>query len=200
MSDFKINIGELNKRISVLELQKNGMNYSWEEARKIWAKYENLNKKNLFSQNGIGTKSVKFTIRAQNLTLSNSFRYKNDHYFLTDITEADRMYYEVTAAKVEPKICTVTRMVTTKDKLNRPETKPQKLMTFPGCVVEKYMGYKQEKPQTVSEIQYVSVTPKLIKLELADLIEIEGVTYSVQVTHTLDEYKNEYEIVRKSDI
>lgn len=194
-----MNAGELNKRISVLELQKDGTDYSWKEARKIWAKAENKNKKNLSSQNGIGAKSVKFIIRKQRLTLDNAFQYKNDHYFLTDFRfyfcRCDFIIHAVYFCNICQKI-----MVTIKDELNRPETKQQKLMTFPGCVVEKYMGYKQEKPQAVSEIQYVLVTPKIIKLELADLIEIEGETYNVQIVHTLDEYKNEYEIMKKSDV
>lgn len=201
MSDFKP--GELNEPVEVLGLQSSGTDYSWNKDRTIWAKVEKQEqKKNLFSQVGIGVKSIKLTIWKQSLSLNNAFNWQGQHCFLTDVNEIDRMclYCEVMAALIESKICTVTQLVTTKNELNRPVTAPQTVLTFPGCLVEKYMGYSQEKPQAVSEMQYVLVTPKAISLALADLVEIDGVTYNVQIAHTLDEYKNEYEIVVKKDV
>jgi len=200
MSDFKPE--ELRESVEVLGLQSSGSVYIWNKNRTMWAKVEQEQKKNLFSQVGIGVKSIKFTIWKQNLSLNNAFSWQGKHCFITDINEIDRMCLccEVTAALIEPKTCIATRFVTTKNELNRPVTTPQPVSTFPGYLVEKYMGYAQQKPQAVSEIQYVLVTPKIITLELADLIEIDGETYNVQIAHTLDEYKNEYEIVVKKDV
>jgi len=192
--------GEFKEPVSVMELQSAGNVYGWAEKRPTWAKVEKQDKTNLFSQVGIGAKSVKFTMRKQDVSLRNALRWQGQHYFLSDINEINRMYYEVTAARIEPKTCIVTRLITTKNELNRPVTEPQIVLTFPGCLVEKYMGYSQQKPQAVSEIQYVLVVPKAITLELADLVEIDGVTYNVQIAHTLDDYKNEYEIVAKKDV
>jgi hypothetical protein len=200
MSDFKPE--ELRESVEVLGLQSSGSVYIWNKNRTMWAKVEQEQKKNLFSQVGIGVKSIKFTIWKQSLSLNDAFSWQGKHCFITDINEIDRMclYCEVTAALIEPKTCTVTRLVTTKNELNRSVTSPQIILTFPGCLVEKYMGYSQEKPQAVTDMQYVLVTPKVISLEIADLIKIDGVTYNVQIAHTLDEYKNEYEIVVKKDV
>ncbi|MBE6829150.1 MAG: hypothetical protein E7519_02945 [Ruminococcaceae bacterium] len=119
---------------------------------------------------------------------------------MTDINEIDRMYYEVTAARIEPKTCKVIRISITKNELKNPVKGKNEIMTFPGCLVEKYMGYAQQKPQAVSDMQYVLVTPKVIELKLADLVEIEENTYNVQIAHTLDQYKNEYEIAVQKDV
>lgn len=196
---FYFNPGQMDQKISVLELQSAGIAYDWVEKRVTCASAEKLDKTNLFSQVGIGVKSVKFTMRKQVLSLFNAFRWQGGFCFLTDIVEINRMYYEVTAARIEPKTCIVTRMEIAKDELNRPVRTKHVVMTFPGCLVEKYMGYAQQKPQAVSEMTYVLVTPKAITLDLADLVEIEGITYNVQVLHTLDQYKNEYEITVKKD-
>ncbi len=197
---FYFNPGQLDQRVNVLELQQTGITYSWAEKRTTYASAEIQNKTNLFSQVGIGVKSVKFTMRKQDLSLFNAFRWQEAFYFLTDINEIDRMYYEVTAARIEPKTCKMTRINITKNELKNPVKGKNEIMTFPGCLVEKYMGYAQQKPQAVSDMQYVLVTPKVIELKLADLVEIEENTYNVQIAHTLDQYKNEYEIAVQKDV
>ncbi len=197
---FYFNPGQLDQKVDVLEFINSGIAYGWNPVRTIYASVEQLTQKNLFSEVGIGVRSVKFTIRKQNLTLGNAFRWQGDFYFLTQVDEIQRLYYEVTAARIEPKTCAVTRITTTKNELKNPVKQKEILLTFPGCLVEKYMGYAQQKPQAVSEMQYVLVTPKAIDLLLADLVEIDGVTYNVQIAHTLDQYKNEYEIVVKKDV
>ena len=198
---FYFNPGQLDQKISVLELQSAGLVYGWAQKRVIYASAEKLDKTNLFSQVGIGVKSVKFTMRKQDLSLFNAFRWNGDFYFLTDINEINRMYYEVTAARIEPKTCVVTEIDTTqRNELNRPISTKNVVMTFPGCLIEKYMGYSQQKPQAVTEMTYVLVTPKAITLNVADLVEIDGTTYNVQIPHTLDPFKNEYEIAVKRDV
>ena len=162
----------------------------------MWAKAEPQTGKNLFSAVGIGTKSVKFTIWKQDLTLHNAFRWRGKHCFLTDITEVDCLFYEVTAALIEPKTCTVKRIPQQeKDALNRPKkSEPQVIMAFPGCLTEKYMGFSKLNPQVQTDAQYVLVTPKEIGLKIADLVTVGDTTYNVQIAHELDEFKNEYEI------
>lgn len=195
-----IDPGEMIKQVSVLELRQTGTDYTWEESASAWAKAEPQDKKNLFSTVGIGVKSVKFTIWKRDLTLHNAFRWQGKHCFLTDITEIDRMYYEVAAALIEPKTCTVNRKTTVKDEFNRPvASEPQVIMTFPGCLTEKYMGFTRLNPQVQIDAQYVLVTPKAVSLLLADLVIIGETTYNVQVLHELDEFKNEYEIAVKKD-
>jgi hypothetical protein len=51
----------------------------------------------------------------------------------------------------------------------------------------------------VNETRYVLVTPKIISLNTGELVTIGDATYAVEIPHTLDEYKNEYEISVRSD-
>jgi hypothetical protein len=195
-----VEIGELRHRIKILELINNSSIYSWSENISVWAKYEEPDKTNLFSKIGIGVKTAKFTIRKCDLTLHNAIRFKENHFFLTNIAEVDRRYYEVTTACIESKNCVAKRNVTTLNELNRPVLTPQTVATFPACLVEKYLGYRQEKPHAVNDITYVMVTPKIIVLKTADLVKIGDDTYNVQIVHNLDEYKNEYEIGLNRDV
>lgn len=197
-----MNPGILNERISVLELNQNGNSYDWQETSSLWAKVEQLNEINIFSKTGLGAKSIKFTIRRhKELTLHNAFAWRGKHCFLTNINDIDRAYYEVTAALVEPVTCTVMREGEPKlNELNRPVYGEPIIITFPGCLTEKYMGHVQNEPMTTKEIRYVLVTPKPIKLNCGELVTIDNLTYYVLITHELDEYKNEYEIMYKGDI
>jgi len=196
------NPGELNEKITVLTLNQGGNTYTWKESSKLWAKVEQLNKTNIFSKVGLGAKSIKFTIRKnKDLTLHNAFIWRGKHCFLTDIFEVDRAYYEVTAALIEPVTCVVERCgEPTKDKLNRPVYSEQILISFPGVLTEKYMSYMQNEPMATTEMRYVLVTPKAIEINCGELVTINGTTYNVLIAHTLDEYKNEYEILYQGDI
>jgi hypothetical protein len=196
-----MNSGELKDRIEVLALSKVDNTYCWITVLGVWAKTERLKNTNIFSKVGIGAKSVQFTIRKRELTLHNALRWKGKHCFLTDIVEtADRMYYEVTAALIEPKTCTVKRTgEPTFNKLNRPVYGEPTILTFPGCLTEKYLGYEQGKPMATTEIRYVLVTPKAVELTSGELVSIGNKTYTVEMPHTLDDYKNDYEISVRSD-
>lgn len=186
---------ELDERVNLLEIQNTDTVYSWASKKTIWAKAEPQTSKNLFSSVGMGVKSVKFTVWKQNLTLHNAFRWRGKHCFLTDITEIDRLYYEVTAALIEPKTCYRLSQEESQDELLRPvDSEPKIDLTFPACLVEKYMGFQQLNPQARVTEQYVLVTPKEITLTHSGLVQIGETVYSVQVIHDLDEFKNEYEI------
>lgn len=191
-----MNPGEINRKISVMALKSTGNTYYWEQTSNIWAKVEQLKGNNLFSQVGIGVKSIQFTIRKMSaLSLHNAFQWQGKHCFLTNINEYGRGFYEVTAALIEPKSCIILRTdKPTKDSLNRPVYSMPEQISFPGCLVEKYTGHKQDNPMSIIEMRYVVVTPKVIELVIGELITIDNVNYEVLVKHTLDEYKNEYEI------
>lgn len=193
---FYFNPGDLKEDVDVLNLQKSDTSYSWVQKAKIRAKAESMTSKNLFSQVGIGVKSVKFTLRKRDLTLHNAFRWNGKFCFLTDITEINRLYYEVTAAMVEPKTCQLMKAEKTMDEtLHRPiYSEPQAVLTFPACLTEKYMGFQKLNPQSQVNAQYVLVTPKAIELALGDLVKVGETIYNVQIVHDLDEFKNEYEI------
>ena len=187
---------ELRDEISLLILNKNGNTYTWDKISRIHAKTERLNGSNLFSQVGIGAKSVKFTIRKMDITLHNAFLWKEKHCFLTDIIEVNRMYYEVSAALIEPKICSIERTgQPTLNSLNRPVYGEKETIIFPGCLTEKYLKNAQEKPMSTIQTTYVLVISKAITLELGEIVTIENISYTVKIPHILDDYKNEYEII-----
>lgn len=192
--------GELNQPVSILSLTLANAVYSWSEAQQTWAKAEPQTGKNLFSQVGDGTKSVKFTVRKQALTLHNAFRWRGQFCFLTDITEIEHMYYEVTAAMLEPKTCIKLEGTGQRDDLRRPdESEPEPALTFPGLLVEKYQGFQKQNPQSQVSVTYVLVTPKEIVLAGGDLLKIDGLLYNVQIVHDINDYKNEYEIGRTGE-
>lgn len=191
--------GELNRPVSILWLTQESMSYDWTQQKETWAKVEQKTAKNLFSQIGIGTDTVIFTVRKQDITLHNAICWRGEHYFLTNILEDSGMYYVVTAARVYLKTCAVTHIITEKNELKNPVAVKSETITFPAVLTEKYLGFEQKEPQAVTETTYVLVTPKVIELSISDLVDISGKKYCVQVAHTLDEYKNEYEIYRKGE-
>lgn len=194
-----IDPGSLNEPISILELQKNDTEYSWNAIATAWAKSEQQKEKNIFSAVGISVKSVKFILWKQNFTLINAFRWKGKFCFLTNIEDVDCLFYEVTAALIEPRPCAVTHVTTEKNELKNPVAVKSETITFPAVLTEKYLGFEQKEPQAITETTYVLVTPKVIELLISDLVDISGKKYCVHVAHTLDECKNEYEVYRKGE-
>lgn len=192
-----MNPGELNEKIYVLKIKKIEEAYSWEQVSSLHSKTERLTGNNLFSRVGLGAKSIKFTIRKKSdLTLHDAFCWNGKHCFLTDIVNIDRMYYEVTAALIEPTLCSVERTSEPiLDAYNRPiYDEISHTIRFPACMTEKYIRQTQEQPMTTIESCYVLVTPKEIELLTGEIVIINDAKYEVIVSHTLDEYKNEYEI------
>ena len=196
------NPGDLKEKITVLGLIREGNRYWWKESFGIWAKAEEQNRNNLFSKVGLGAKSIHFSIRKKpDITLHHALRWKGKHCFITSVTEVRTGFLEVEAAVVEPKECTVRKEAEpVRDEWNRPVYGEPVLVTFPGCLIEKYAGYIQGEPMATSEMRYVIVTPKGIRLHVGDLVTIEEKTYQVLTCHILDEYKNEYEVMCVEDV
>ena len=197
-----IDPGELNEQIEILELRQNGTKFAGEKVAPAWAKAETAktrDRKNLFSSVGIGAKSITFTMWKQNLSLHNAVRRCGKFCFLTSIDDADCLFCEVTTALIEPIICAVTHITTEKNELKNPVAVKSEIITFPAVLTEKYLGFEQKEPQAVTETIYVLVTPKVIELSISDLVDVAGKKYCVQVAHTLDEFKNEYEVYRKGE-
>ena len=194
-----MNAGEFRERIDVLNLLPTENSYRWEPEKQIWAKAERQDKSKLFSTVGIGAKSVKFTIRRRPLTLHNAFRWGGKHCLLTDIKDIDRMYLEISAALAEPVSCSAFRVMESEGENKASFRELREIMRFPAILTEKYLGFTQNVPMAQTEITYVLVTPKEILLEASDLLDVDGRRYAVRVCHTLDEYKNEYEITRKEE-
>ena len=45
------------------------------------------------------------------------------------------------------------------------------------------------------KMRYRLITPKVIELVSGQGVKVDGLTYTVEVPHTLSPYKNEYEII-----
>lgn len=199
-----MNAGELKEQVDILELvEVSPETWAWKVKERVYAKAEHQTMGNIFSKNGLSARSIKFTIRAYpDLTLHNALAFSTsvgEHCFLTDINPDMRSHYVLTAALVEPVVCTVERTSTSRGKLNRPVVTERQFLTFPACITEKYVRQTQQEPMSVSEIRYVLITPKAIDMHAGELVSVDSLPYEVAIPHTLDAYKNEYEILRRSD-
>lgn len=195
-----MNPGLLKERIEILRLDSTENNFSWAVEAIVWAKVEQQKTKNIFSNVGLGAKSLKMIIRKRDITLHNAIKWRGKHCFLTDITDLGNGFYEIMAALIEPHTCTVERTdAHSLNELNRPVYSEPVMITFPGYLTEKYIRTIQDEPMSMVESQYVLVTPKSVNLQEGELVTINNVTYEVLVAHILDEYKNEYEILVRRD-
>ena len=201
----RVQAGDLDQRIQVLELKKSENSYSWGEVGSVWARGELDTRSNLFSSIGIGARGVTFTVRSRRqLSLANAYRWGTQHCFITAILPLADVpgYVQVKAALVDPVSCVATWTPRdAKDSLNRPvEGKPESV-TFPGILTEKYRGNDQEDVYRVLTQQRVLVTPKAIQLRVGTVVQIGADSpYTVRAVLDLDPWKNEYEIEHQEDV
>ena len=179
---------DLRERVEVLELAAVEGGWVWRSVRMSWAQVELTGRTNLFSKVGIGARDASLVLRKQPITLCNALRWRNQHLFLTAITENTHGWLEVSAAQVE--------LVPCRGNVHQGTGVP----LFPGILTEKYLRYEQEKPMATNTLTYVLVTPKAVELTRGGLVEVAGEPHVVQVAHTLDPAKNEYELWRKKDL
>lgn len=184
-----IGAGRLDQPLEVLELREisAGM-WEWAATRLAWGQVEQTARTNLFSQVGVGARDAAIVLRRQRLTLHNALRWRGKHLFLTAITHRDRNHLDVAAALVELTDCRADA------------DEGEDGVRFPGVLTEKYAKWDQPEPYSVNQLTYVLVTPKGITLQRGGLVAAAGINYEVQAAHTLDPYKNEYEIVRTEDL
>lgn len=196
------NARALRHRVEVLTLTETdgGWAYAADGTRAADVRQED--KRNLFSSLGLGRPTVRFTMRRGPLTLHQALRLHGKHCFLTAIAPVQdaRGYIEVTAALIEPTPCTVSRRAAVRDPVYlRPKLEPERTVAFPGFLTEKYVRFEAGTPGSVSERCNVLVTPKAVTLAVGELVTVGGEAWRVQIPHELDEFKNEYEIVREVD-
>ena len=185
-----ISAGDLRERVAVLTLARTESgDYAWETGWKVWADAQPDTRSNLFSSIGVGARGVTFTIRrSAGLTLHHAMLWRGQHCFLTAILPHGHPGYQVVkAALAEPAVC---RQDADRDPAG---------YRFPGILTEKYLKWEQPEPYSVNQITYVLVTPPEIRLQPGGLVAVNGRNYEVQLAHTLDPSKVEYEITRKGD-
>ena len=191
-----INPGELKDKITLLILRGLPDSYAWEEDTCTWGKVEYLKGPNLLFRGGRGEATVKILLRKRPLTLNHAIRLKGKHGFLIGIRGAGEDLMEATAVLVEPKAC-VAQVLSQPalDNLNRPVYCDAAQLTFPGFLLEKYASRTQDEPMSLVKMRYRLITPKAIELVSGQGVKADGLTYTVEVPHTLSTYKNEYEII-----
>lgn len=181
--------GELRERLGVLSLRATPQGHAWTEQRRVWGRVELTGKSCYFSKVGLGARAAEVTLRAQHFALDQAIRWGDKHLFPTEITTPERGWLTVRSAVMDVGDWTALG-----------DGSPD--IIFPAAVTEKYLGYAQERPMAESTVTYVLVTPKVIQLRPSDLVsnsDIAPGTYVVTVCHTIDPWKNEYEIVKREE-
>ena len=199
---MKHNAGMLRERVHLLTLSEQPDGCTWQKTAAFRAAVSYPKGSNLFSKVGIGVRSVQLKLRRRDdLTLHHAMLLDGQHLFLTKIDlDTDRLYQTVEAAAITPVLCSVSRKEVTPDaRHNRPTLTETKVYTFPACITEKYLKFDSLTPQDVTETTYVLVTPKAVTLRTGEVVTIGEDVFCVQIGHTLDPYKNEYEVMRKED-
>lgn len=183
-----IDAGKLRDVLQVLELAENPEGtWTWQKVRKVRGQVELSTGRNLFSTVGIGARGAEIILRRQDIALHNALLWGEQHLFLSAILPEGRLHLRVQAALVEPTEC-------------QADMDQRGGIRFPGILTEKYMKWEQPEPYSVNRLAYVLVTPKPIQLQRGSLVGVSGINYEVQLAHTLDPYKSEYEIVRTEDL
>lgn len=182
--------GKMRERLDILTLQKTALGYAWCADRRTWAKVELTGKNCYFSKVGLGARAAEITLRRQPLDLREAICWRGKHLFPTEITTPERGWMTVQAAVMDVGEWSALGDRDTPDVL------------FPAAITEKYLGYAQERPMAESTVTYVLVTPKVITLRPSDLVsnlDTAPGTYVVTCCHTIDPWKNEYEITRREE-
>ena len=182
----KHQIGKMRDRAVLLRLLQEPDEVSWEAAGNVWAKAERQTGGNIFSSVGLSAESWKVTIRARDMTMHDALELDGRHHFITAIDKPERGFFEIMTARVKMTAC---------------QTEPGAGgLIFPAALTEKYVRHEQLSPMADNTVSYVLVTPKCVDLEEGRLVKADGLIYEIQTAHRLDEYKNEFEIVRRWDL
>lgn len=199
-----MNPGLLKERISIMDYVLKDEIYQWVKVFESNSKVEREFKRKIFSKFGFGTdETTKFTVRFNNkIDAKKAILYRNNHYLLSSEDNVDNRnrFQEITTVKIEPKLFEAKRNIINKDELNRPVQELKIIYKFYCYLLEKYVGYSQEKINNTTTETFVLITPKIINLKVGDIVTFNDINYNVEVTHILDEDTNEYEIVVKKDV
>ena len=160
----------------------------WVPLRRAWAAAEESAQRTIFSSVGLAARTILFTLRRQSLSPGDIIELGGQWHYVTELNPKERIFLQATTAVVTPVEC----------RADVHKTAPG--MAFQGILTEKYLRYEQEKPMATNTLTYVLVTPKTVELTRGGLVEVAGEPHVVQVAHTLDPAKNEYELWRKKDL
>ncbi|QOX63689.1 hypothetical protein FRZ06_10165 [Anoxybacterium hadale] len=194
-----MNSGALNQKIKVLALSRTDNAYQWICIDSIWAKAEPCFDRKSFQSRRM-VKPVKFITRKNGITMSHAILWEDEHCFIINITEIDRMYQEITAVVIEPKLCKVIKTEVHLDAFNRPVLSGVKEISFPGSIVDLPSKRETAKPMSRLELRYLLTVPKEIELQAGELISIGNTDYEVWIPRLSFSDKNQYEIRVRRDV
>lgn len=166
--------------------------YTWESIGAVWAGVEQTTKNTYLSSIGVGARAAEMVFRAESAPdMQTAIEWQGRMYYPTAIVRNDRAaFVTVTAAQVELFAATLTPY----------RGRSTDFASFPAVLLERYLRYAQERPMAVLSESYVLVVPKAVELEVADLVQIDGLgKFHVDVPHRLDPNWNQYEITRKAE-
>lgn len=201
-------VGALRDLIQFLRLEQTENGFEWVSQTNMFAQVKQKSSKNMSSSKniisavGLVVPIAEITIRKRYITLDNALMFRGQHYFITNIEEHpdSRNFYKVTTAAITPKICSVKKRVAELDPVyNRPTLSENTKITFPACVIKEKVKTEEETPRTNTEQSLVIVVPKAITLNVGEQITLGGKVWRVTEPYELDEWKNEYEIIRNDD-
>jgi hypothetical protein len=195
-----MNSGDLNEKIKILTLSKVDDIYQWIDTASIWAKAEMYFNMKPEIKKRQQIKPVKFIIRKHEISLENAILWNNEYCFITNIIDIDRLYQEVTAVVLEPKVCTVAKTTVILGALNRPVVSESSNLTFPGCMISLSSKRSEAKPMSFYDQRYLLIIPKSIDLMTGEIVTIEGVDFEVWVPHSFSDPQNQYEVRVRRDI
>lgn len=201
---IRINPGELKDKITIQEYENIEGVYKFSNCRRISGKVERKYKRKNYSKFGIGTdETTEITIRyIKDLDKSKAIVFDGSHYLISEVNDIENRhrYIQLVAIKQKLWLCEAIRRVPGRDEKNRPKQVPKSIYRFQGYLLEKYSGYNDEKISYSTTKRLILMTPKVIELESGDIVEIDSIRYKVELTHLLDDYFNEYEIVVTKDV
>ncbi|MBC5736080.1 hypothetical protein [Lawsonibacter faecis] len=199
---MKNSAGALRERVELLGLTETAGGWEYIKYAEVWAAVELTGKTSLFSKIGIGARAAELTLRRRALTLHQAARWRGQHLFLSEITEPARGWLSVQAAVVEVTECTARHREAAVDKSrgNRPVRTVGPPFAFPGVLTEKYVRYEREATHAAAGAGLVLVAPKPVALDEGDFVDALGARHYVTAVHSLDPWKNEYEIERREDV
>ena len=196
------------KRIDVLDFTLNNLSYEWSLKNSVWADVqEDFSKINISSLSANQTK-VEFVVRYMVVVgPENIIRYKNKYYQIVAIENLQRSYKRITCGEVTVVDCLVNRYDIGKDSYNRPIKVNETTIQYPSVIVEKYAGFKVRDISYEQEVTYISITHKIIDLNVGELVEITqnaaGVKqggYLIKTALKMNANYNEYEITKRDDV
>lgn len=199
-----MNPGLLKEVIEILDYVFEDGKYKFKKINTVRANAEMEFKKHNYSKFGVGSdESTKFTLRhIKDLSVTNAIKFKDKHYLISSVEDLENKhrYDVIVAIKNKPRIFTLKRYVIEKDiTFNRPTKVLKTIYNFEGYITEKYTGYAEEKVNTISTKKYILIVPKIIDLEIGDILVMDNKSYNIQDLYKLNEELNEYEIVIERD-